>query len=130
DLRFIDPADRDLAMAKIERIVAHRHLPGAYAMIEITGEFRPLVARTDSKRLFEHYVACANDLGVAVTGEFAGGCARSCFAASVGAPTICGVGPIGGRAHSPEECPENASIGARAQALGPAVSGPPALPSC
>ena len=49
--------------------------------------------------------------------EFAGGCADSGFAASVWAPTICGVGPIGGRAHSPEEYLEIDSIVPRAQAL-------------
>ena len=53
--------------------------------------------------------------------EFAGGCADSGFASNVGAPTICGVGPIGGRAHSPEEYLEIESIVPRAQALALAV---------
>ena len=52
-----------------------------------------------------------------MTGEFAGGCADSGFAASVGAPTLCGVGPIGGRAHSPDEYLDVESIVPRAQAL-------------
>ena len=121
DLRFIDPADRDIAMAQIDRIVAHRHLPGASTRLEITGEFKPLVASEDSRRLFAHYAACAGELGQAVEGQFAGGCADSGFAASVGAPTICGVGPIGGRAHSPDEYLEVASIVPRAQALALAV---------
>jgi len=56
-----------------------------------------------------------------VTGEFAGGCADSGFAASVGAPTLCGVGPIGGRAHSPDEYLDVESIVPRAQALALAV---------
>jgi glutamate carboxypeptidase len=117
DLRYIQAADRDIAMAQIERIVAHRHLAGSSARFEITAEFKPLVASADSKRLYAHYAACAADLGQAVREEFAGGCADSGFAASVGAPTICGVGPIGGRAHSPEEFLEVDSIVPRAQAL-------------
>jgi glutamate carboxypeptidase len=121
DLRFVRPEDRDAALAAIERIVAHRHLAGASAKLEITGEFKPLVASEDSKRLFAHYADCARDLGFEVTGEFAGGCADSGFAASVGAPTICGVGPIGGRAHTPEEYLDVASIVPRAQALALAV---------
>ena len=52
---------------------------------------------------------------------FAGGCADSGFAASVGAPTICAVGPIGGCAHSPEEYLEVDSIVPRAQALALAI---------
>jgi glutamate carboxypeptidase len=52
---------------------------------------------------------------------FAGGCSDAGFAASAGAPAICGVGPIGGRAHSPEEYLEIGSIVPRAQALALAV---------
>src|SRR5215471_14449097 len=94
---------------------------GARARLEITGEFKPLVATEESKRLYAHYAACATELGQAVREEFAGGCADSGFAASVGAPTICGVGPIGGRAHSPDEYLEIESIVPRAQALALAV---------
>jgi len=121
DLRFIRAEDRASAMAAIERIVAHRHLPGSKAGLEITGEFKPLVASEDSRRLFEHYAACARELGRGVSGEFAGGCADSGFAASVGAATICGVGPIGGRAHSPDEYLDLESIVPRAQTLALAI---------
>ncbi len=121
DLRFVRVEDRGTAMAAIERIVAQQHVRGATAKLEITGEFKPLVASADSKHLFEHYAACACDLGLAVTGEFAGGCADSGFAASVGAATICGVGPIGGRAHSPDEYLDVASIVPRAQTLALAI---------
>src|SRR5215471_9829494 len=121
DFRYIQPADRDAGMAEIERIVAHSHLTGASARVEITAEFKPLVASEESKKLYALYADCARDLGQAVREEFAGGCADSGFAASVGAPTICGVGPIGGRAHSPDEYLEVDSIIPRAQALALAV---------
>jgi glutamate carboxypeptidase len=121
DLRFIKPADRAGAMTAIEHIVAHRHMAGASARLEITGEFAPLVASDDSKQLYAHYADCARTLGQAVREEFAGGCADSGFAASVGAPTLCGVGPIGGRAHSPDEYLDVDSIVPRAQALALAV---------
>src|SRR3982074_3750237 len=73
DLRFIHPDDRDGAMAAIERIVAHRHLAGTSTRLEITGEFKPLVASAESGKLFEHYAACAREFGQKVTGDFAGG---------------------------------------------------------
>jgi glutamate carboxypeptidase len=101
--------------------VAHSHLAGTTAKLEILGEFKPLVATAESKRLYELYAGCTRDLGQAVREEFAGGCADSGFAASVGAPTICGVGPIGGRAHSPDEYVEIDSIVPRAQALALAI---------
>src|SRR5258708_16833045 len=98
-------------------IVVLRYLAGASTRLEITGEFKPLVASEESRRLFALYAACAGDLGQPVREEFAGGCADSGFASSAGAPTICGVGPIGGRAHSPDEYLSIASIVPPAQAL-------------
>jgi glutamate carboxypeptidase len=121
DLRFIDPADRDATMAAIERIVQETHVRGSSAKLSITGEFKPLVASAESGDLFKHYADCAGELGLAVTGEFAGGCADSGFAAGVGAPTLCGVGPIGGRAHSPNEYLEVDTVVPRAQTLALAI---------
>ena len=103
DLRFIHPEDGVAAMQAIQAIIAEQNVPGTHARLEVTGRFEPLVASPASQRLFTHYSACAAVLGQNVEGLFAGGCADSGFAASAGAPTICAVGPIGGRAHSPEE---------------------------
>jgi glutamate carboxypeptidase len=121
DLRFVHPEEGERTLGAIEAIVAEANVPGTRASLEITGEFEPLVASDASRRLFEHYAACARSLGQTVEGVFAGGCADSGFAAGVGAPTICAVGPIGGRAHSPEEYLEVDSIVPRAQALALAI---------
>lgn len=121
DLRYIDPSDRAATMAAIERIVSHSYLPGTSARLEITGEFMPLVASAESKHLFRHYADCARVIGREVTGEFAGGCADSGFTASVGAPTLCAVGPVGGRAHSPDEYLEIDTVVPRAQSLALAI---------
>jgi len=121
DLRYITPPDRAAAMDKIEKIVATANVPGTSATLEIKGDFLPLVQSPDSKRLFQHYVVCAKDVGLEVKGEFTGGCADSGFAAGVGATTLCGTGPIGGKAHTPEEYLEVDSMVPRAQALALAV---------
>jgi glutamate carboxypeptidase len=121
DLRFVHPEEGERTLAEIEAIVAQANVPGTHASLEITGEFEPLVASDASRRLFEHYAACARSLGQTVEDLFAGGCADSGFAASVGAPTLCAVGPIGGRAHSPEEFFAVDSIVPRAQALALAI---------
>ncbi len=52
-----------------------------------------------------------------VEAEFTGGCADSGFTAALGVPTLCGVGPVGGLAHSPEEYLEIATLVPRAQAM-------------
>jgi glutamate carboxypeptidase len=69
-----------------------------------------------AKLLFEIYVQSAADTGFATAGEFTGGCADSGFTAGVGAPTICAVGPVGGKAHSPDEFLRIDSLVPRAQA--------------
>jgi glutamate carboxypeptidase len=121
DLRYVAPADRESAMGKIREIIATSFVPGASATLEITGEFLPLVETADARRLFELYAACAGELGLTVAGEFTGGCADSGFAAHAGAPTLCATGPIGARAHTPDEYLEVDSIVPRAQTLALAV---------
>ncbi len=122
DLRFITPAQRNATLAKVEEIMAKSYVPGTSAKIEIIGEFVPLVETADGKALYDHYAAGLKELGISeTTALFTGGCADSGFASAVGTPTICAVGPVGGRAHSPEEYMEIDTIVPRAQALALAV---------
>ena len=121
DLRYVEPADRDDVMPRIEAIVARSTVPGTKAALEIRGEFLPLVQSPAARRLFELYVNSASAAGLSVQGEFTGGCADSGFTAGVGAPTICAVGPVGGKAHSPEEYLMLDSLVPRAQACARAI---------
>ena len=121
DLRYVHPADRDEVMAKIHAIIAKAHVPGTRATLAIKGEFNPLTQDAAAKKLFGLYQAAASDAGLAVEGEFSGGCADSGFTAQQGAPTICAVGPVGGLAHSPEEYLEIASLVPRAQTMARAI---------
>jgi glutamate carboxypeptidase len=121
DLRYKEPADRDEVMGKIHAIVERAHVPGTRSRLTIRGEFLPLNETPASARLFGMYREAAGESGLAITAEFSGGCADSGFTASVGAPTICAVGPVGGKAHSPEEYLEVASLVPRAQAMARAI---------
>jgi glutamate carboxypeptidase len=122
DLRFITPADRAATMAKVAEIMATSFVPGSKANLEIAAEFLPLVEGADGKMMFEHYAGCLKDVGIGeATALFTGGCADSGFAAAAGAPTICAVGPVGGKGHTPEEYAEIETFVPRAQALALAV---------
>jgi glutamate carboxypeptidase len=121
DLRYTAPEDRASTLKTIEAIIARSTVAGTSATFEIYAEFLPLVQTAESRRLFEHYVACGRVLGQEITGLFTGGCSDAGFAAGVGAPTLCAVGPIGGRAHSPDEYLELDSIVRRAQVLALAI---------
>lgn len=121
DLRYVEPADRDEIVGKIHEIVARSFVPGTRATLAVKGEFLPLTQTPSSARLFELYRAAAAETGFAADGEFSGGCADSGFTAAVGTPTLCAVGPVGGRAHSPEEYLMVDSMVPRAQALARAI---------
>ena len=116
DLRYIEPADRDDIMARIGVIIEGSTIPGTTATLTVKGEFTPLVQTDAARRLFELYVDSAAASGLAVAGEFSGGCADSGFTAGVGTPTLCSVGPVGGKAHSPDEFLMLDSLVPRAQA--------------
>jgi glutamate carboxypeptidase len=121
DLRYVEPADREEVMAKIHAIVDRSFVPGTRSTLAIRGEFRPLTQSPDSARLFASYRDAARESGFDPSGEFSGGCADSGFTAAMGAPTLCAVGPVGGRAHTPEEYLEIESLVPRAQALARAI---------
>lgn len=121
DLRYVNPADRDEIMGKLQEIIARSYVPGTRAKLTIKGEFLPLTQDEAAAKLFAMYQGAAKDAGLDVKGEFSGGCADSGFTAAQGAPTLCSVGPVGGLAHSPEEFLEIGSFVPRAQALARAV---------
>jgi glutamate carboxypeptidase len=121
DLRYVEPADRDEIMGKIEAIVARSFVPGTRAKLTIKGEFLPLTQSAESRRVFTLYQQSARDSGIPAEPRFSGGCADSGFTAAMGAPTLCAVGPVGGKAHSPEEYLELDSFVPRAQALARAI---------
>lgn len=121
DLRYVHPEDRDEIMGRIHAIVERSFLPGTKARLTIKGEFLPLAKNPGTEAVLAAYQAAAAESGFATEGEFAGGCADSGFTAAMGAPTLCAVGPVGGKAHSPEEYLEVASLVPRAQALARAI---------
>ncbi len=117
DLRYVEVAERDEIMGKIHDIVAKSYVPGTKATLVVKGEFRPLNPSPESERVFSVYQAAAAESGLKVEAEFTGGCADSGFTAALGVPTLCGVGPVGGLAHSPEEYLEVETLVPRAQAM-------------
>jgi glutamate carboxypeptidase len=116
DLRYNTLSDRQDALNKIEDIIARNWVAGASATLEITGEFLPLLATAESNDMFEYYRGAARDLGFDIGAERTGGCADSGFAASAGAATLCGTGPVGAKAHTDDEYVELGTLVPRAQA--------------
>lgn len=121
DFRYAEPGDKDDVMARIAAIMERSVVPGTKAELTVRGEFLPLTQSPAARRLFDLYVDAAAASGFRTEGEFTGGCADSGFTAAAGAPTICAVGPVGGKAHSPDEFMRIDSLVPRAQACARAI---------
>lgn len=121
DTRYVTNDQRDHLVASVERIMAEVQVPGTRSRATLLSEFLPLVPTPASEAVTGAYLSVAAELGHPISGEFTGGCADSGFTASLGAPTLCGTGPVGGRAHTADEYIEVPSLLARAQILATTV---------
>lgn len=117
DLRYKDPMRREEIVKAITEIAEENTLAGTSSNLTILGEFHPLTQSAEGESLIESYLSSGRDVGLTMEGEFSGGCADSGLASVLGAPTICGLGPVGGKVHSPEEYLVVDSIVPRAQTL-------------
>jgi len=116
DVRFCSLQQRESVFERIKAIVDAPGVPGTEARLTQTSEFLPLEPQW-SEGLLRRYQASAAEIGFDVAGEFTGGCSDAGFTASLGIPTLCGVGPVGGKAHTDGEYCCLDTLVPRAQAL-------------
>jgi glutamate carboxypeptidase len=116
DLRFCSLQQRESVFERVKAIVDAPGVPGTEARLTQTSEFLPLEPQWSAK-LMQRYRSSAARVGFEVSGEFTGGCSDAGFTASLGVPTLCGVGPVGGRAHTDGEYCCLDTLVPRAQAL-------------
>jgi glutamate carboxypeptidase len=103
DLRYVRAPERAEMIERIRAVVEAVDVPGTSATLTIRGEFLPLEETPASARLFEIYRQAGREAGFETGAEFTGGCADSGFTSAQGCPTLCSVGPVGGKGHTPEE---------------------------
>jgi len=117
DVRVKDLAQRDYVMSRIQCICNKNFITGTLAKLSVMGEFKPFVPTAASQKLFELYRDTLKDIGHQADQEFSGGCADSGVTSSLGAITLCGTGPVGGKFHTPDEYTEIDSFLPRAKAV-------------
>ncbi|QJR12085.1 Carboxypeptidase G2 [Usitatibacter rugosus] len=117
DVRYPGSVDRAALHAKILEIIQRHAVKNTHAHITNEGIFYPLAPSPESEALLARYQRCASELGMKVEAEFTGGSADSGLTASVGAPTLCATGPVGGDVHTDREWLRVDSLVPRAQAL-------------
>ncbi len=122
DLRFKTLDQRTRLMTIIDGIVQSEDVRGTSGEIVTKALFLPLEEK-HSQALLERYQQAAARIGFAVAGEYTGGCADSGFTAALGVPTLCGLGPVGGKAHTDDEFLRLDTLLPRTQALAATICG-------
>ena len=115
DIRYQDTAERDDILTQVKTICEKVYVEDTSSSFSIRGEFQPLNPSAQSKELFALYQESAAQDDVIIEGEHSGGCADSGFIAAAGTPVICGVGPVGGNYHRPDEWMQIDSLAQRAR---------------
>jgi glutamate carboxypeptidase len=117
DIRVPTLAEQERILAALDRIAGTTHVPGTRT--RLLGRFhRPPMAA--SERTWEYirlFQAASEKAGYPLGTATSGGASDANLTAAAGVPTIDGLGPDGGRAHSTEEYIELASVPRRAEAL-------------
>lgn len=119
DVRYTAGTDPDALLERVRAIVEDESVPRTRGRVTASRRTLPMQPTPDA--LLALYQRGALALGFEVQGEFTGGAADSGLTASVGAPTLCGTGPVGGHAHTEREYCELATLVPRAQAVALAI---------
>ncbi len=114
DVRAPDPAGVAAVEAAL-RAIAEAAPTIAETETQLSGGFlhQPFTQSEASAHLFALAETVARELGYTLTGGATGGGSDGNTAAAIGAPTLDGLGPVGGHAHNPGEYIEIASIAPR-----------------
>ena len=115
DIRYTAALDPDELLARVRAVIEEESLPRTAG--RVTAARRTLPMCETPAPLLALYRRSAQAVGFDVQGEFTGGAADSGLTASVGVPTLCATGPIGGHPHTEREYCELDTFVPRAQAL-------------
>ena len=110
DLRFKDVAAPSKIEDAMNRLAMNPKIQGVSA--KVTGGITrpPMNPSEETLKLCKKIEAIGSELGMAVKWTRTGGGSDGNLSAALGVPTIDGLGPAGGRAHSPEEYLEIDSV--------------------
>jgi glutamate carboxypeptidase len=110
DLRAVTADTLDAAKAAITELAASPAVPDVTVEVEKMTGWRPMEKLERSGRLVDLTIGLARQLGFETKDAATGGAGDANTTAGLGVPTIDGLGPVGGRDHSPDEYLEVDSI--------------------
>lgn len=111
----------------VEGIVNKSMIPGTRSTFEIVGERLPMEATEDNYALFDHINAVSQKYGFGVMeAQKKSSGSDASYTTMAGVPSVCSMGPAGGRAHSTDEFMVVDSLVSRAKLLAAVVADLPA----
>lgn len=117
DIRIDTIEQGELIDQEIKKICSVADVPGA--VLELKGGIHrsPMIKGEDTEQLLQIIQKVGNEMGIEINDIATGGNSDASFTSNVGVPTIDGLGPIGGNAHSIDEYLEIPSLVERALLL-------------
>lgn len=110
DLRAWSQDDLDMALGRIEEIVAEPHVDGVTATLTLGPVFPPMEPTAPVERMVAWAKEIAGTLEIELDATATGGAADGSRTSAAGLPTLDGLAPIGGDDHSPDEWLDLSSV--------------------
>jgi glutamate carboxypeptidase len=118
DLRFLHDDDRIATEKRFHELMMQKRIPDVELTLDRAPDIKaPMMQTPESLKLAHQAQHIANLLGFSVNHVLTGGSSDASYATGYGVPTLDGLGPIGGRDHSPEEYLVHSSVAPRTALL-------------
>jgi glutamate carboxypeptidase len=104
DLRYLYDQDRIATEKRFDELIMKKRIPNVELTLERAPEMKaPMIRTPESLKLAHQADQIANLLGFSVNHVLTGGASDASYASRHGVPALDGLGPVGGRDHSPDE---------------------------
>lgn len=116
--RYWEMAQRQTIRDHVEGIIAKSYIPGTTASFDIVGERLPMDATEENYALAAHINKVSQKYGFgSIEPVKTSSGSDASYTTMAGAPSVCSMGPIGGKVHSPDEFMVADSLVTRAKLL-------------
>ena len=104
DLRFLHDEDRIATEQRFHELLEQKRIASVELTLERAPDMKaPMMLTPESQKLAHQAQHIANLLGFSINHVLTGGASDASYATRFGVPALDGLGPIGGRDHSPDE---------------------------
>ncbi|HEX8100932.1 MAG TPA: M20 family metallopeptidase [Actinomycetota bacterium] len=124
DIRAPTAEAYDEALAAVEREATVPHVPEIEVEVRRLSGFPPMEKSEPTARLVERATAIATELGIDLHDTTTGGASDANAVSALGVPTLDGLGPVAGGAHSADEWLDVSSVGPRIALLAALIADP------